>query len=117
MACDVIALRLAALQALVKQNQRRGAPLVSHEATQQGQPAEPGPQTFGLLQPWAGSRMRAGTGPARPRKVSTAPSQSTRACAAPRWRPGTATAIRSRVMITNGTLVANISRQEAASTR
>ena len=80
-------------------------------------PPSPGPHTCGLLQPASGSRMSASTGPARPKNVSTAPSQSTGACAAPRWRPGTDTLISARVSSTNGTLMAKISRQETESTR
>ena len=52
-----------------------------------------------------------------PRKVSAAPSQSTRACGPPRCRPGTAAAISIRVITTNGTLTAKISRQDTTSTR
>ena len=80
-------------------------------------PASPGIQTCGLLQPTTGWRISASTGPARPRKVSTAPSQSTGACAAPRARAGTATKISTSVSATNGTLIAKISRHETASTR
>ena len=80
-------------------------------------PPSPVPQTCGLLQPASGSRMSASTGPARPKNVSTAPSQSTGACAAPRSRLGRALAISTSVAATNGTLIAKISRQETASTR
>ena len=80
-------------------------------------PASPGPHTCGLLQLVSGSRISASTGPARPKNVSVAPSQSTGACAAPRSRPGTARLISTSVRSTNGTLMAKISRQETASTR
>ncbi len=80
-------------------------------------PVSAGAHTSGLLQPTTGWRISASTGPARPKNVRTAPSQSTGACATPRSRPGTAIETRISVATTNGTLTAKISRQETASTR
>ena len=79
-------------------------------------PPRPTAQTSGLLQPTTGCRISARTGPARPKVVRTAPSQSR--CT---WRRGplgfgTATATSPSVTSTNGTLMAKIQRHEAAST-
>ena len=76
----------------------------------------PGTHTCGLPQPTTGWRISASTGPASPKNVSSAPSQSTGA-RAPRARAGgTATATSTSVTSTNGTLIAKIQRHEAAST-
>ena len=49
------------------------------KTTSRASPPSPVPHTCGLAQPASGSRISASTGPASPRNVSTAPSQSTRA--------------------------------------
>ena len=77
----------------------------------------PGPQTSTLLQPTTGWRISASTGPASPKKVRTAPIQSSGTRATPLFRVGTAIAISISVIATNGTLIAKIRRQETASTR
>ena len=84
---------------------------------EQGDAGEAGPHTCGLLQPTTGWRISASTGPARPKNVRAAPSQSTRARAPPRSRAGTEAKISTSVITTNGTLIAKISRHETASTR
>ncbi len=79
-------------------------------------PPSPGTQTCGLPQPTTGWRISASTGPARPKNVSTAPIQSTRACVVPGARGGTAIDTSTSVAITNGTFTAKINRHDTVST-
>ena len=80
-------------------------------------PPIPGPHTWGLVHPTTGWRISASTGPASPKNVSTAPSQSTRACVEPGARGGTAIDTIISVAITNGMFTAKINRHDTESTR
>ncbi len=61
--------------------------------------------------------MSASTGPASPKNVSTAPSQSIGACPVPGARAGTAIDTSTSVAITKGMFTAKINRHDTASTR
>ena len=85
-------------------------------AASSASPPSNGTQTSRLPQPTTGWRISASTGPASPNTVSTAPSQSSGTLRRTPVGFGTATATSASVITTNGTLMAKIQRQSAAST-